>query len=53
MERPIYKPLPMTRMAAGVTVQAPGAYAPKPVRPDSAAGEARGKARAAAYFFCM
>ena len=40
MERAIYKPLPMTRMAAGVTVQAPGAYAPKPVRADSPAIEA-------------
>ncbi len=30
----------MTRMAAGVTVQAPGAYAPKPVRADSPAIEA-------------
>ena len=40
MERPIYRPLPMTRMAAGVTVQAPGAYAPMPVRPDSPAIEA-------------
>jgi CBS domain-containing protein len=40
MERALYKPLPMTRMAAGVTVQAPGAYAPKPVRADSPAIEA-------------
>lgn len=40
MERAIYKPLPMTRMAPGVTVEAPGAYAPKPVRADSPAIEA-------------
>lgn len=39
MERAIYKPLPMTRMAAGVTVEAPGAYAPKPVQADSPAIE--------------
>jgi CBS domain-containing protein len=40
MERAIYKPLPMTRMGTGVTVQAPGAYAPKPLRADSPAIEA-------------
>jgi CBS domain-containing protein len=40
MERSHYKPLPMARMAAGVTVQAPGVYAPKPVRADSPAIEA-------------
>jgi len=40
MERAVYKPLPMTRMAAGVAVQPPGAYAPKPVRADSPAIEA-------------
>jgi hypothetical protein len=40
MERAIYKSLPMTRMTAGVTVEAPGAYAPKPVRADSPAIEA-------------
>jgi CBS domain-containing protein len=40
MERALYKPLPMTRMQAGVAVQPPGAYAPKPVRADSPAIEA-------------
>lgn len=39
MERAIYKSLPMTRMAPGVTVEAPGAHAPKPVRADSPAIE--------------
>ena len=40
MERMIYKPLPMTKMAAGVTCQPPGAYAPKPVKADAPAIEA-------------
>src|SRR5438034_1178949 len=40
MQRAIYKPLPMTKMAPGITVQAPGAYAPKPIRADSPAIEA-------------
>jgi len=40
MERMTYKPLPMTKMAPGVTCQAPGAYAPKPVRADAPAIEA-------------
>lgn len=39
MERAIYKPLPMTKMAPGTTVQPPGAYAPKPVRADAPAIE--------------
>jgi CBS domain-containing protein len=37
MERAVYKPLPMTKMAPGVSIQAPGAYAPEPVRADSPA----------------
>ena len=40
MERAIYKSLPMTKMGPGITVQAPGAYAPTPVRADSPAIEA-------------
>jgi CBS domain-containing protein len=40
MERTIYKPLAMTKMAPGVTCQAPGAYAPKPIRADAPAIEA-------------
>ena len=40
MQRAIYKPLPMTKMGPGITVQAPGAYAPKPIRADSPAIEA-------------
>jgi CBS domain-containing protein len=40
MERAIYKSLPMTKMRPDITVQAPGAYAPKPVRADSPAIEA-------------
>jgi predicted transcriptional regulator len=39
MERAIYKPLPMTRISPSVTVEWPGAYAPKPVRADSPAIE--------------
>jgi CBS domain containing-hemolysin-like protein len=40
MERATYKPLPMTKMVAGTTVQPPGAYAPKPIRADAPAIEA-------------
>ena len=39
MERAHYKPLPMTKMTSGVTCQAPGAYAPKPVKADAPAIE--------------
>ena len=45
MERSLYKPLPMTRMATGVTVQVPGAYAPSPVRADSQAKETMARGR--------
>jgi len=37
MEREVYKPLPMTKLAPDVSVQAPGTYAPKPVRVDAPA----------------
>lgn len=40
MERAVYKPLPMTKMRAGVACQPPGTYAPKSVRVDSPAIEA-------------
>ena len=39
MERTIYKPLPMTKMPPGVTCQAPGAHAPKPIKADAPAIE--------------
>jgi hypothetical protein len=40
VERTVYKPLPMTKMAAGVSCPPPGAYAPKPIRADAPAIEA-------------
>src|SRR5947208_1290249 len=39
MERAVYKPLPMKKMAAGVTCQPPGTYAPKRVKADAPAVE--------------
>ena len=40
MQRPHYKPLPMTKMVMGVTCPPPSAYAPKPIRADTPAIEA-------------
>jgi len=40
MERAVYKPLPMAKMGPGVSCQAPGNYAPKPVKADAPAIEA-------------
>jgi len=40
MQRPHYKPLPMTKMTSGVTCPPPSAYAPKPIRADTPAIEA-------------
>ena len=40
MQRATYKPLPMTKMPAGVTCQPPSAYAPTPIKADTPAIEA-------------